>query len=194
MAASYFLVQRNRTGLVPTKNSVDQVIVVAEDSTEAKQMAASFNSGDGNTAWNNATVTTLAAASNLDGFVLRVQLFNTSGVRVEDVSVTGVSSATIDSIAALMVTALNATATLAGAAYNSSTQVLKIADATTDAIGNFTFVITLTPPIATHGDPQNLSGWFASHTDGGMAAADLKVTLGADTRTLPKVFGAGKQS
>jgi hypothetical protein len=191
MAATPYLVTIDRNSQSPRKNGVDAAVVVAENSTEAKQMAASVLDGEGNAPWTAATATALAAAANLDGFVMNVQIFHpTTNARVANASFTGVSGATIDTIGTGIAAALNALSNIAGAAYNTGTNVLTVAE-TTDALGDHTFVISLRPPTATHADPQNLTSWFTSHVDGGVGSAALAVTLAA--LSFPKVFGMLKQ-
>lgn len=122
------------------------------------------------------TVTEIAAG-DLEGAVLRCQIDDPS--TPVDVSVTGAASATIDSICALMVTALNNTAEIAGAAYSGS-NLLTVAE-TTDNLGDNNLTVTL---IHNGVDLQDLIGTI---TDGGAEGSALTVQMATDAIALPAV-------
>ena len=135
--------------------------------------------------WANATATALAAGADLQGWRLRVAII---GAAV-DVTVTGAAAATVDSIGALAVTALNATAAIAGAAYNSSTNVLTIAE-TTDALGNKSVLAELYPPTGgSFGNPTvAIPSFVSTVVHNGSSGAALKCTLVAST--IPTIAAA----
>lgn len=178
------------TGLTK-KHGADTVVVFAENAADAKAIAKSRFDGDGSASWDAATVTEVAAAADLEGWRLRVQIVDLETPL--DITVTGAASATVDSIAALMVTALNATAPIAGAAYNSTTQELKVAE-TTDGIGDKNIIVEFLPPLSTTLWPGAVSipGFVGAIVDGGSAADAITVTLGADARAKPAYYGQFK--
>lgn len=163
-------------------------VVFAENAADAKAMAASQFDGDSNALWGAATATEIAAAADFEGWRLRVAILGQENPI--DITVEGAASATVDSIAALMVTALNATTEIAGAAYNSSTQVLKVAE-TTDGLGDQQILVEFLPPDTLPG-AQPIPGFVSTIVDGGASGDALTVTLGADARGKPKFFGAFK--
>jgi hypothetical protein len=172
------------------------VLVSAADATNAKDVAAAAFDVDANAAWAAITPTLVAdVASNATGALLgyrfRVQISTPAGAELVDVEATGAGTDdTIDEIAALLVTALNATASIAGAAYNSTTQVLTVAE-TTDGIGDHTLTVTVRPPLGSTylgADDSNLTGYNTAQTHEGAAGAALDVTFPADTYVRPTVL------
>lgn len=103
-------------------------------------------------------------------------------------TLTGGSNATVSGIAALMVTALNASALIAGAAYNTSTHVLTVAE-TTDSLGDHRIFGYWIAPNADSTKLIGVPGFIASQVDGGSAGDALTMTLVADTYTVPTVIG-----
>lgn len=169
------------------RNGVDTAVVWANDATDAKAIAEATFAYDQPAVWANATATAVAAATNMLGWHLHVKVTdNATGLAVVDVTVVGAGSDdTIDEIAALAVTALNATAPIAGAAYNSSTQVLKVAE-TTDGLGDNFLTVEWYPA----GAAQNVAipGFLVSKVDGGAAGDALTATFPADAYTVPAVI------
>jgi len=160
----------------------DQLIVVAESSADAKQVAKAYMGLPSDAAWAAATVTEITEGTDLADWRARVTVKDTGGVIVEQVTVTGVTVADFDSIAALLVTALNATSSIAGAAY--STPNLTIAE-TTDTLGDHTVEVAMLPPI-TWDDPEiAIAGLFGTITHEGVAGAALAVVM-LDTK-LPAI-------
>lgn len=97
----------------------------------------------------------------------------------------GTDTDTIDGVAAKMVVALNAAGVgIANAAYNSSTNVLTVAGVA-DAIGDHTIQVWWLAPDFVR--KQSLRTAVSTIVDGGIAAAALTVTLGADAEVVPLV-------
>lgn len=161
-------------------------IVFAATSAAAVAIAKSFSAKDVNTIFDGSpTVTEIAAPADLEGWTLTVRIPNATTPVSK--TVTGAAAATIDSIATLMVTALNADAQIAGAAYNAGTQVLTVAE-TTDGLGDKTVLVEFKPPAATYADPQHVAGFIASKVHQGAAGNALSVTFAADSYVLPKAY------
>lgn len=192
MATKYWLVKTDPKAAVCRKNDVDAMVVVAETSADAIAISKSKTSGDVNGLWDGATVTEMVVAADLEAWTLHVLISTAAGAVVADCSVTGAASATIDSIAALMVIALNATTPIAGSAYNAGTQVLTVAQ-TTDNLGDHVVAVQFKPPAATHDNPIAIPGLVVSKVDAGLSTAALTVTFAGDSYTRPKVVGQVKQ-
>lgn len=125
--------------------------------------------------------TAIAAATNWAGWTAHVQVVHpTTGATVVDVSVEAVD--TLDNLGAALVTALNATAPIAGAAYNSSTQTLKVAE-TTDNLGAHYLYFDLIPP----GKTKAVNSSLSTKTHHGSAGAALSQVFAADAYAVPKV-------
>jgi hypothetical protein len=170
------------------------MIIRANSTAEAKAFAKAVLGFDVDAPWAGATVTAIAdptdwADPTIWGF--RVIISNpTTGAEVERVEVYSDSSNdTIDEIAALLVTALNATASIAGAAYNTGTQVLTIAE-TTDTLGDMRVDLFSWPVISGQEERKDLliGTFFGAITDEGMSSAALSVTLGADALVPPMIY------
>jgi len=103
-----------------------------------------------------------------------------------DQTVVGAAAATVDAIAALMVTALNAdpSGLIAGAAYNSSTNVLKLAE-TTDGIRDYSASVEVYAAGASQ--PVPIPGFVGSIVDAGSSGDAVTAALAADSYTIPKV-------
>lgn len=187
MAAKYFSVALSDASVNGTaRNGVKSAVVVAETAADAK---AALRSLHGDVVWSQAVATELAAAADLEGWKLRIEVIDpTEGVKA-DITVTGVASATVDSIAALAVTALNDTS-INGAAYNSTTNVLKVAE-TTDALGDNEVNVWFYPP----GEQvASVPGFIGTITHKGSGSAALTVALAADTYTVPKITAQYKDA
>ena len=104
-----------------------------------------------------------------------------------DQTVTGAAAATVDSIAALMVTALNAdpSGLIAAASYDATGNVLTLAE-TTDDIGNYTASVEMYAAGSSENVP--IPGFVTAITHQGSAGAHLTATLAADSYTIPKVI------
>lgn len=166
------------------RNGVDTAVVFAGSSADAKAIAEASFAYTQPAVWAGATATACAAAADYTGWKLRARVIDLSGVTVVDASYTGVVSDTIDLMAAGLVIALNATAPIAGAAYNSSTQVVKIAEIT-DALGDHTTIVEMYP--ANRAQDVAIPGYIVSKVDGGAGSDALTATLCADAYTVAKV-------
>ncbi len=186
MAAAYYVTLPLEGGQT-LRNGVNAVVVYAEDATQAKEAAAARFDGD--SAWSGSTATAIIAG-DYSGWTLRLRLFAAaSTVPLVDVSVLGdATNNLIDEVAALAVTALNATAPIAGAAYNSTTQVLTVAE-TTDVLGNLALVAEFT-----HADfASPVASLVGAIVDEGLSSAAITVTLKADAIIPPKLYGSVAQ-
>lgn len=173
--------------LIDGKNAM---VVVAHDATDAKAVAKSALGIDPDAPWAGATVTELAAAGDLEGYRLRVQLED-AGEVVVDITVEGQDTDGIDAIAADMVTALNATDLIANAAYNSTTNTLTIAG-TDDALGDHRAVVDFLLPEAQAPGAVSIPGFVGTITDEGSSGAAVTVVLGADARVVPTILAKVK--
>lgn len=153
------------------------VIVFASDADDAKAMAKISASGDANNAWNNATVTEIAAEADLEDFRLRILI--PDATTPIDVTVTGGTSATVDTIATAIVTQLNNDSQIANAAYVAGTNTLTVAGAA-DSLGDKTLVVEFLPPL-TKSVVKDASipipGFVGTITDQGSAGSALTVVL-----------------
>lgn len=181
MAGAY-LVQVPEVGGQTLMGGNNAMVVYAADATDAKAICKAYYTGDSPAMWAAATATAIAAGADLEGWRLHIVVAGTV-----DVTVTGAASATVDSIGALAVTALNATAAIAGAAYNSSTNVLTIAE-TTDALGDLAVTAELLPPTSWADASVAIPSFVTTVVDEGAEADALKCTLVAST--VPTVGAA----
>jgi len=152
----------------------DVCIVVAESAAEAKLVAKAQMLLPSDAAWAAATVTELTEASDLAGWRARITINDSSGDQVEQVTVTGVTVADFDSIGALLVTALNATDSIAGAAYSSPD--LTIAE-TTDGLGDHTVICEFLPPTTWHDPTINFPAFYGTLVHEGDPGDALTVVL-----------------
>lgn len=186
MVAAYAVTFDSETNLgIGTLNGLKGAVVWANSSADAKALLKAQYSSDMDYLWENATYTAIAAAANLLGWTLRIQVTTpATGAVIADCSVLGAGSDdTIDELAALMVIALNATAPIAGAAYNAGTQVLTIAE-TTDALGDKRVNAWMYPPNSLF---VSIPGFLSTVVDEGAGSAALSITLAADSYTVPVV-------
>lgn len=184
MAASQYLVILPEVCGRTLINGADRFVVVAESTADAKDIVKDYFSGDSDALVAAATVTALAAAADYEGFTLRVQI-NDPTTPI-DASYTAVAADTIDLIGAGIKAALIA-AGVAGADYNSTTQVVTAA-AIADNLGDNQLVVDFTGP---NGNAP-IASYVSSIVDGGIAGAALTFTLPADSRTIPTVVAALK--
>jgi hypothetical protein len=185
MAAAYSIKFDEAYAGLGSRNGIKGAVVYANDATDAKALLEALYSDDVDGNWANATATAIAAAANMVGWTLRVQVLTPEGVSLYDVEVIGAGADdTIDEIAALMVIALNATA-IDGAAYNSGTQVLTIAE-TTDNLGDHhTLVEWYAPSPATR---KAIPGFVVDKSVIGAANTAVTATFAADSYSVPKVI------
>lgn len=190
MAAKFYSVVMDPTVNVSLRNGVASAVVVAETSDDAKAALKALYGSDVDAGWDNATATEIAAGTDLEGWTLHVTVISAAGVTKADISVVGtVDDNTVDEIAALAVAALNATAAIAGADYDSSTNVLKVAE-TTDNLGDSTVFAAFYAP----GSKSAVPGFIGTITDGGAADDALTVALAADAYTVPGLTAVYKEA
>lgn len=172
----------------PLKEGALNAAVFAEDAAAARLAASSLFNNDQYTTggadssiapyyaalWAGATVTEIVAG-DLEGAVLRVQVIGADPAI--DYSVTGAAAATVDSIGALMVTALNGDAQIANAAYSAG-NLLTVSDVA-DALGDLTLQVDFTL------NGASLGAMVGAITDGGIAGAALTVQMATDAIALP---------
>lgn len=159
-------------------------VVFAEDATAAKLAAVSGHAGDFvngvpdyiDALFAGSTATEIVARTDLEGAILRVQINTPTPI---DISVTGGSGDGVDEIAALMVTALNATAQIDAADY-IGTNLLRVAN-TSDDLGDR----TVTASFILNG--EELSGFVGEIVDQGETNSALTVQLATDEVALPNV-------
>lgn len=165
--------------------AADGMVVYAADATDALAICAAKYGGSPKSMWDNATATAIAAGADLEGWRLRVAILG-EGV---DVTVTGAASATVDSIGALAVTALNATTPVSNAAYNASTNVLTIAG-TGDSLGDAQVLVEMYPPTGgAFGNPDvAIPSFVGTIVDGGSSGSALTAVLVQST--IPTIAAA----
>ncbi len=152
----------------------DTLIIGAESSAEAILTAKAYLHLPSDAAWASATPVLLADPADLVGWRLKITITDTDDSVTETVTVPGVTVADFDSIGALAATALNATDSIAGAAY--ATPNLKVAE-TTDALGDQTVSVEFLPP-TTWDDPTiNFPAFYGTITHEGAEADALNVVL-----------------
>lgn len=174
-----YLVQIDPTAAPLVEGSLNAA-VFAEDVASARLAAASLfhDKGEGTLnpywekLWATATVTEIVAG-DLEGAVLRVRVNADPPI---DYSVVGAAAATIDSICALMVTALNGDAQIAGSAYSAG-NLLTVSDIA-DALGDLVLTVDFTL------DGADL-GFVGAIVDQGIAGAVLTVQMATDAIALP---------
>lgn len=136
---------------------------------------------DGQTYKSNAGSTGIAPPNKLAW-----TLVTDAGLPAVDQTVTGAAAATVDAIAALMATALNAdpSGLVANAAYNSGTNVLTCAGAA-DNLGAYSASVEFYA--AGGADSIPIPGFLVSKSDGGSTGSAVTATLVADSYTVPQV-------
>lgn len=170
----FYHVSLPETAKTILKEGKDVFVVVAQSAAEALLVAKASVHLPSDEAWAAATATLLADSADLAGWRAKISIYDTVAALVEQVEVTGVTVADFDSIGALLVTALNLTTSIAGAAY--STPALTIAE-TTDSLGDHTVVAEFLPP-TTWDDPTiTFPAFYASLVHEGASGAALTVNL-----------------
>lgn len=167
-------------------NGADAFVVFAQDDIDAKAVAESRVDGDANAAWQSATVTEIVAGADLENWRFRVAVLDSSPV--VDETVVGAAAATIDTLCADMVIALNATSVIAGAAYVAASNTLTVAE-TTDTLGDKTLLVEMLPPASFAGSVA-IPGFVGAITDQGAAGAALTVAMAADAHIVPNILTA----
>lgn len=135
-----------------------------------------------------ASAAVVQKATNWLGWTLKAKIVDTNGAILAEASVLAAgSNDTIDEIAAAFVTAINATAAVSNAAYNSSTNVLSVAGAS-DNLGAKRLFVDMIPP----GKTKAVNSMLGSITHQGSAGAALTVALPADNYAIPAVIAKFK--
>lgn len=176
MAEGFYHVALPEGAKTHLTNGKDKLIVSAESSAEAILAAKAALNLPSDEAWAASTATLLAHVTDLAGWRLHITVDTAAGASVADVTVTGVTVADFDSIAALAVIALNATASIAGAAY--ATPTLTIASGGGgDDLGDHVVAVEFLPP-TTWDDPTiPFPLAVGTITDEGASNAALTVVL-----------------
>jgi len=167
-------------------NGKSSALVWAETADDAKDMVKSMFDGDANDLWSVATA--VAAPADMEGWTVRVRVYNPAGVSgvevIADVTATGEAADVLADILAGVVTALNATADIAGADYATGT--LTVAE-TTDALGDMSVDVWVKPPV--FAAPESVDGFVTSITDAGASGDALEVVFDVD-RAIPAIVSS----
>lgn len=164
------------------EDDCDTVICWAESATQAKDLAAAASGNDAG-AWTDATATALVVGAELEGMVFRIDLTdNLTPFTLKSASYTAADGDVIDTVGTALAAAL-VTAGVAGAAYNTGTNVLTIVE-TTDAMGDWHIVASAKMP---SGDSsKTISGIFGAITGEGAQGIARLSTLVA---SFPVQYG-----
>ena len=167
------------------RNGITKMLVSAEDIVDAKALALGYLPGFPYGYWAKATISSaITAKADYESVRMRIRVYDTDGVLVADAtSAVGSASDDVDDLCAKMVTALNATAAIANAAY--STPNLTVASGSGgDDLGDHRVVATLIPAADEGGDytdgedaDRSVSAIFDSITDQGVATAALAIAM-----------------
>jgi len=185
------------------KENVDTMQVAAAAGADAIAAAQAYYGGT--SPWSDAVATALVdtvtvnTASALIGWRFRISINDPDGSLVEEVTLTGAGTSydTLDEIGTQLAVLLNATTSIANAAYNATTQVLTCADIA-DGLGDHTLTVEVLPPPRTNSAGDVLSddvaqpGFIVAIVHEGIAGAVLTVEFPADTYVVPLVLDVGK--
>lgn len=152
----------------------DTLIISAETSAEAILAAKAYLHLPSDAAWASSTPVVLAHDVDLLGWRVKCVIKDTNGDVVESVTVTAVTTDDFDDIGNDLVTALNATDSIAGAAY--STPALTIAE-TTDTLGDHTVEFSFLPPITWDDSTIDFDEFYDTLVHEGVGGAALSVSL-----------------
>lgn len=174
------------------ENGSNAVVVEAEDATDAKTMAEFASNIDG-ADWAGATVTTIAAPSDMLGWKVRVIVIDPAAaagvVALGDFTYTGIATNDLDDMGTAVAALIDADANFTGV-YTTATQLLQIAEIADD-LGDHIVLIGFFPPgadtILVSGEIGGVTGFVASVVDQGIAAAVLTATFAADAHVVPSV-------
>jgi len=192
MAAKPYIVERP-AGCSPITNKVNTVVLWADDATTACDACEAYFDGDSDGLWAAATpVEVKVATTGMVGFRLHVVIIDPAvtspaGVNVvlHDVTITADTNDTVDNMGADMAAAL-ITDGVTGAAYNSGTNVLTIAE-TTDGLGDDQVVAEVLFPVTWAHPDTALTGAVTTIVDGGASSDALKCTL--VVQAVPTIIG-----
>ena len=185
---AFFLLELPTSSGQTRVDGTKAMLVEADSAAEARNLAAAEANGDAN--WSDSSVTitdvtTLSAADYL-GVKWRITVRNpilggAAGI-IEQVEYVGIASDTIDLAGAALVTALNATGSIAGALYTGASNTLTVA-AVADNLGDKSLQVEVIFPSAEEGVP----GVVGVIVDEGIVAAVLTVVL-TDQTAIPKLM------
>lgn len=189
--AAYIVRQADTSGgtMVGGENAA---IVVADNATVAKSIAAALygSSADIAARWTAGTATELVAPDSLEGMRFRVKVVDPSDDSVvADVTITSVATDDIDDVGGDLATALNATASIANAAWSAGT--LTIASGSGgDDLGDHVVSCFCYPNADRHAEDVEIAGVFSSIVDEGAATDPLSVAIAMVVQ--PHVYGMCK--
>lgn len=166
-------------------------VCAAANATDAREAAKSMFAETGD-AWDADALVqllddtaTIGTALALSDWTFELAVVEPAGGAV--IAEVSVSASTIDLVGAALAAALNATPSIAGAAYVGATQTLTVADAA-DALGDHTIIRKFQPPVtglAKGAEETHFEGLAASVTDGGAGGDALTLVFQADTYVVP---------
>ena len=152
----------------------DSAIVVAASAAEAKLVMKAHVGLPSDEAWADATVTEITEGADLEYWRCRISIYDTGAALVETVTVVADSGDDFDAIGNDLVTALNLTSSIAGAAY--ATPALTIAE-TTDTLGDHTVLIEFLPPVTWDDPTISFDTFWDTLVHEGVGGAALSVSL-----------------
>ena len=166
-------------------NGVNKMLVSAEDAVDARALALGYSDIYPRGYWADATLSSaIVLKPDYEGVKMRIRVYSPAGALVADAtSAVGVSTDDVDDLVAKMVTALNATSAIGGAAY--STPNLTVASGGGgDDLGDHRIVATIIPATGEGGDNttgdetlRSVSSIFDATTDEGAAADALAIAF-----------------
>lgn len=190
MASAYLVTLDPAKSGYSLRGGANAVVVFAETTGQATDMAKAALAGAGDDgAWAGATVTAIAAEAELEGWTFTINLTdNLTPFTIITASYVAVNAAVIDDVGTGLAAALVA-AGIAGAAYNTGTNVLTIVE-TTDGMGDWSILAYAYPPSNFEDRAVSCAGFYGAITAVGAAGIARKSTLVA---AVPKLYGAFKQ-
>lgn len=183
-----FLVQLVDTTGYTLQGGANSVVVSAEDAADARA-AAGFATELDTADWATAVVTTLAEASDMEGWQIRVTISTADGLTTSfDGTYVGIAADVLDDLGDGIQALLNVPFT---SSYTGATQTLILATGTgTDDLGDNIVQVGLFPPgtpTVMTGEISGIPGFVATVTDEGASNADLTVVFAADAHVVPSV-------
>lgn len=161
-------------------------VVFAENAAYARSLSSAIYRGGADAMWDEATVTEIAEAADLEGWAMRVSVEGAAAqTQPIDFSVVAAADDVLDDLGGDMATALDDAEDIANAAYDSDTNILTVAGAG-DGLGDGKVKVSLTPPGAARG---SVGAYIGTITDGGDAGDALTVALAADAIALGAIYG-----
>lgn len=155
-------------------NGMDAITVYAHNAADAIAIAKAQYNGDSDALWAAATATPVVAATDFTGWRLRVSATdNLTPFTNINLTVTGAAGNAVADIAALMVTALNATV-IDHAAFSGST--LTVAG-TADGMGDWKLSVYFYPPSANVNSDVSITDFITNVVSAGASGDALSVDL-----------------